>query len=100
MDMEYTRDLGYCAAKYVLGGGNAAVISLQAGRFIPLPFAAMIDPVTGRARTRRGENTATRYPLARRHKIPLRRGGFEDPHQLAPLSPAPPRSGGGVRPPV
>jgi len=24
MDMEYTRDLGYCAAKYVLGGGNAA----------------------------------------------------------------------------
>jgi ATP-dependent phosphofructokinase / diphosphate-dependent phosphofructokinase len=25
-DMEYTRDLGYCAAKYLLAGGNAAMI--------------------------------------------------------------------------
>ena len=29
MDMEYTRDLGYCAAKYLLAGGNAAMISMQ-----------------------------------------------------------------------
>src|SRR3989442_897016 len=60
-DMEYTRDLGYCAAKYLLGGGNAAVISLQAGRFIPIPFAAMIDPASGRPRTRRGDITPTRH---------------------------------------
>src|SRR5437868_10631130 len=58
MDMEYTRDLGYCAAKYVLGGGNAAMISLQAGRFVPIPFAAMMDPKTGRARTRRVDITS------------------------------------------
>src|SRR3989449_7736634 len=69
MDMEYTRDLGYCAAKYVLGGGNAAMISLQAGRFVPIPFTEMIDPATGRARTRRGDITSTRYALARRDKI-------------------------------
>src|SRR5256885_724300 len=74
MDMEYTRDLGYCAAKYVLGGGNAAMISLQAGRFVPIPFAAMIDPVTGRARTRRGGNTSTRHALPRRYHIPPRAG--------------------------
>src|SRR2546430_7785406 len=97
--MEYTRDLGYCAAKYVLGGGNAAVISLQAGRFVPLPFAAMIDPVTGRARTRRGDITSTRDALARRHHIRLRRGDFEDPHQPARLAPAAPRAAGGVRRP-
>ena len=30
-DMEYTRDLGYCAAKYLLEGGNAAH-DLDAGR--------------------------------------------------------------------
>src|SRR5256886_7129900 len=70
MDMEYTRDLGYCAAKYVLGGGNAAVISLQAGRFVPIPFAAMIDPVTGRARTPRGGITSTRYALPPPYTIP------------------------------
>ena len=39
-DMEYTRDLGYCAAKYLLAGGNAAMISMQGGHFVPIPFAA------------------------------------------------------------
>src|SRR2546430_10334734 len=69
MDMEYTRDLGYCAAKYVLGGGNAAMISLQAGRFVPIPFAAMIHPATGPARTPRADITSTRDALARRYTI-------------------------------
>ena len=45
--MEYTRDLGYCAAKYLLAGGNAAMISMQGGHFVPIPFAEMIDPETG-----------------------------------------------------
>ena len=38
-DVEYTRDLGYCAAKYLLSGGNAAMVSMQLGRFVPMPFA-------------------------------------------------------------
>ena len=83
MDMEYTRDLGYCAAKHVLGGGNAVVISMQAGKFVPIPFAAMIDPATGRPRTRRVDITSTRYAIARRYMIRLRRDDFEDPHELA-----------------
>jgi ATP-dependent phosphofructokinase / diphosphate-dependent phosphofructokinase len=83
MDMEYTRDLGYCAAKYVLGGGNAAVISMQGGSFVPVPFAAMIDPKTGRPRTRRVDITSTRYAIARRYMIRLRRDDFDDPHELA-----------------
>ena len=37
-DMEYTRDLGYCATKYLLSGGNAAMVSLQGGHFVPIPF--------------------------------------------------------------
>ena len=51
-DMEYTRDLGYCAAKYLLSGGNAAMVSIQGGHFVPMPFAEMLDPKTGtRARS-------------------------------------------------
>src|SRR2546430_8481691 len=50
MGMEYTRDLGYCAAKYVLGGGNAAVISLQAGGLPPLPLTPQTRAARGRAR--------------------------------------------------
>lgn len=37
-DMEYARDLGYCAARYLLAGGNRAMISIQGGRFVPVPF--------------------------------------------------------------
>ncbi len=47
-DMEYTRDLGYCAAKYLLAGGNAAMISMQGGHFVPVPFHRLIDRETGR----------------------------------------------------
>src|SRR5512134_663013 len=83
MDMEYTRDLGYCAAKYLLSGGNAAMISMQAGHFRAVPFTEMIDPDTGRARMRLVDIHSTRYAIARRYMIRLRRDDFEDPHELA-----------------
>jgi len=83
MDMEYTRDLGYCAAKYLLSGGNAAMISMQAGHFVPIPFKEMIDGQTGRTRLRLVDINSTRYAIARRYMIRLRRDDFEDPHELA-----------------
>jgi 6-phosphofructokinase len=86
MDMEYTRDLGYCAAKYILGGGNAAMISLQAGHFVAVPFDSMLDPATGRARVRLVDIHSTRYAIARRYMIRLRRDDFEDDHQLAKIA--------------
>jgi ATP-dependent phosphofructokinase / diphosphate-dependent phosphofructokinase len=82
-DMEYTRDLGYCAAKYLLSGGNAAMVSLQGGHFVPVPFTEMLDPKTGRARLRLVDVRSTRYAIARRYMIRLRRDDFEDPHELA-----------------
>ena len=85
-DMEYTRDLGYCAAKYLLSGGNAAMVSMQGGHFIPVPFSEMLDPVTGRTRVRLVDVASTRYAIARRYMIRLRRDDFEDPHELAKLA--------------
>jgi len=82
-DMEYTRDLGYCAAKFLLAGGNAAMISMQGGHFVPIPFASLIDSETGRARLRLVDIRSTRYAIARRYMIRLRRDDFEDPHELA-----------------
>ena len=49
-DMEYTRDLGYCAAQYALDGGTDAMVTLVNGRFEPVPFSQMLDPQTGRTR--------------------------------------------------
>ena len=85
-DMEYTRDLGYCAAKYLVAGGNAAMISLQGGHFVPVPFSGLIDGETGRTRIRLVDITSTRYAIARRYMIRLRRDDFEDPHELAKLA--------------
>ncbi len=82
-DMEYARDLGYCAAKYLLAGGTAAVISMQGGRFVPIPFRSLIDPDTGRTRIRLVDTRSTRYAIARRYMLRLRRDDFEDPHELA-----------------
>jgi 6-phosphofructokinase len=82
-DMEYTRDLGYCATKYLLSGGSAAMISLQGGNFVPVPFSKMLDPATGKARIRMVDLRSTRYAIARRYMIRLRRDDFEDPHELA-----------------
>jgi 6-phosphofructokinase 1 len=83
LDMEYTRDLGYCAAKYLLAGGNGVMISMQAGTFVPVPFRQLLDPETGRTRIRLVDINSTRYAIARRYMIRLRRDDFEDPHELA-----------------
>jgi len=86
LDMEYARDLGYCAAKFLIAGGNAAMISMQGGRFVPVPFSEMIDGETGRTRVRLVDIASTRYAIARRYMIRLRRDDFEDPHELAKLA--------------
>ncbi len=82
-DMEYARDLGYCAAKYLLSGHNAAIVTMQGGEFVPLPFSTMLDPETGRARIRMVDLRSARYAIARRYMIRIRRDDFDDPHALA-----------------
>ena len=87
-DLEYTRDLGYCAAKFILGGGNAAMISVQGGHFVPVPFPALLDPATGRARVRIVDVRSERYAIARRYMIRLRRDDFENPEEVEALAAA------------
>jgi 6-phosphofructokinase 1 len=81
-DMEYTRDLGYCATRYLLAGGHGAMVSMQGGRFVPIAFSDMVDPSTGRTRVRLVDINSTRYAIARRYMIRLRRDDFSDEHQL------------------
>ena len=88
MDMEYTRDLGYCAAKCLIEGGNALLVSIQAGQFVPVPFSELFDPETGRTRVRLVDIHSTRYAIARRYMIRLRRDDFENPTELVRLAAA------------
>ncbi len=85
-DMEYTRDLGYCASKYLLDGGTDAVISVQNGQFRPIPFQDMIDPATGQARVRTVDIETEHYKIARRYMLRLRRDDFEDPTEIEKLA--------------
>jgi 6-phosphofructokinase len=82
-DMDYTRDLGYCAAKYLLSGGTGVMISMQAGNLVPIPFEKLVDPETGRTKVRMVDTHSTRYAIARRYMIRLRRDDFDDAHELA-----------------
>ena len=82
-DMEYTRDLGYCAAKYLLAGGSGTMISMQSGNLVPIPFERLVDPATGRTKVRMVDTHSTRYAIARRYMIRIRRDDFDDPQELA-----------------
>lgn len=82
-DMEYARDLGFCAAKYLLEGGNAAMVSLSQSTFHALPFDQIMDRSTGRIRVRMVDITSDRYMIARRYMLRLRKDDFEDPSELA-----------------
>jgi 6-phosphofructokinase 1 len=59
---------------------------MQGGHFVPIPFASLLDSETGRARIRLVDTHSTRYAIARRYMIRLRRDDFEDPHELAKLA--------------
>jgi len=85
-DIEYTRDLGYCAAKYILSGGNAAMVSTQDGKFVPIPFPKLIDPKTGKARIRLADIHGEKYAIAQSYMLRLKREDFGDPHETAKLA--------------
>jgi len=81
-DMEYTRDLGYCAAQFLLDGGTAAMVSIQNGQFVPIPFKEMVDPASGKAKVRMVDVTAQSYQIARQYMIRLSGEDFKDPVAL------------------
>ena len=81
-DMEYTRDLGYCAAQFLMDGGNAAMVSIQNGRFVPIPFERMLDPATGRTRVRMVDVDSESYRVARGFMIRLGREDIERQEML------------------
>ncbi len=82
-DMEYTRDLGYSAAQFILNGGNAAMVSIQGGKFVPLFFKDILDPKTKKTKVRMVDPSNESFLIARRYMLRLSSSDFEDPHELA-----------------
>lgn len=78
-DIEYTRDLGYCAAQYLLDGGTSAMVSIQNGRFTPIPFKQLVDPSTGRTKVRMVDIESQSYQIARQYMIRLAEDDMKNP---------------------
>lgn len=81
-DIEYTRDLGYCAAQYLLDGGTSAMVSIQNGRFVPIPFKDMVDAATGRTKVRMVDIDSPSYRIARQYMIRLKADDLDNPQTL------------------
>lgn len=82
-DMEYARDLGYCAARFLAEGGTGAVVAMLQGSFQSVPFDTIMDPTTGRMRVRMVDITSDRYMIAYRYMLRLRKDDFDDSALLA-----------------
>lgn len=82
-DMEYTRDLGFAAAQFILNGGSGAMVSIQNGRFVPMYFKDILDPVTAKTRVRMVDPASESFYIARHYMLRLNKTDFEDPHELA-----------------
>lgn len=85
-DMEYTRDLGYSAARHILNNGNGEIVSIQEGNFVPIPFKKLINQETGKMKIRMVDIDSIYYKIARLYMLRLTKADFEDPHELAKLS--------------
>lgn len=78
-DVDYTRTLGYGAVRYLLGGGSGALVALSGGHAAPLRLADLLDPETGRIRTRSVDVTSEAYAVARSYMIRLTHADLEEP---------------------
>jgi 6-phosphofructokinase 1 len=85
-DIEYTRDLGYGAVKFLTSPESAqygAIVSVIGGVLKPLKFEDMIDPKTQRMRPRVVDVSCVTYECARQYMTRLEKVDFENPERLA-----------------
>jgi len=58
------------------------MVSIQDGRFTPIPFKQMVDPATGRAKVRMVDIGSQSYHIARQYMVRLTNDDFNDPATL------------------
>jgi 6-phosphofructokinase len=85
-DVDYTRTLGFGAVRYLLDGGSGALIALSGGRVRPLSLEDLLDPQTGRIRTRLVDRTTEAYRVARDYMVYLDPADFTDQEKLDALA--------------
>ncbi len=85
-DIEYTRDLGYAATRFLAEGGSDAMVIVDRGQRSIMTFEEMQDPTTGQTRVRPVDTDSEGYLVARRYMQRLTAGDFDDPDELQRLA--------------
>lgn len=77
-DIEYTRNLGYGAVRYLLRGGTGAMITFEEGHLRPIPFVELLDYKTGKVKIRKVDITSENYEVGRKYMIRLEKEDFDE----------------------
>jgi ATP-dependent phosphofructokinase / diphosphate-dependent phosphofructokinase len=75
-DAEYCRDLGHAAVRFLVAGGGNAMISVQGGRLVPIPFDDLVEPATGKTKVRLVNVNSEGFRVARAYMIRLEADDF------------------------
>ena len=75
-DAEYCRDLGHAAVRFLVAGGGNAMISVQGGRLVPIPFEDLVEPATGKTKVRLVNVNSEGFRVARAYMIRLEADDF------------------------
>ena len=75
-DAEYCRDLGYSAVRFLLDGGSGAMVTIQGGRFVPIPFDDLVEPESGKTKVRLVDVASEGFRVARAYMIRLEAEDF------------------------
>jgi len=87
-DLDYTRDLGAGAVRALLAGKEGVMITRQAAAIVPVPFAEIMDPKTGRTRVRLVDTKTEAFASAVSLQTRIEREDLEDAGRLAALAQA------------
>ncbi len=78
-DQEYTRMLGYGAVKFLLEGGDKAMIARVGASLHAIRFDSFISPETGKAQVRMVDRDSDFYRMARSYQIRLTKKDISNP---------------------
>ncbi|MEK7701467.1 MAG: diphosphate--fructose-6-phosphate 1-phosphotransferase [candidate division NC10 bacterium] len=87
-DIQYCRSLGYWATRFLLEGGSNAMVTIQAGRLVPVPFGLMLDPRTGKVRVRYADVESEMYQTLWAYMVRLKPEDFDGTETRAALAKA------------
>jgi 6-phosphofructokinase 1 len=85
-DIQYCRSLGYWAVRFLMEGGSNAMVTIQAGRLVPVPFGLLMDAKTGKIRVRYADVESEMYQTLSAYMIRLKPEDFDQPETVTALA--------------